>query len=160
MKVSVSDLVIFKGHISLVTKVDLYLQLATLVDPVGAKVEAPLEEVQVQAHPSTDWYLIMVPIKPKAGRVVGIKIPSLRGAPTVLTPWYDWVPADPIRAGGSIYLRDRYPAGTTFLVTHESGVVSKVVAKKLLTVGEMVAKANPTKEAPKSRYDRLLEDDD
>lgn len=159
MRVSVSDLATFQGSIWLVTKVDLYLRLATLVDPVGSKVEAPLEEVQVQAHPPTDWYLIMVPIKPRAGRVVGLKIPSLRSNPTVLTPWYDWVPSDPIRSGGSIYLRERHPAGTTFLVTYEIGEVAKVVAKRLLTVGEMVAKAKPEKEEPKSKYDRLLEED-
>lgn len=157
---STSDLVIYQDETWTITKVDAYLRVAVLFSCEGVKCEAPLEDIRPIAHPSTDWYLLTAPIKPLAGRLVEMKVPGLPGRKDkYLIPWLDWVPSDPMRAGGSIYLRSKLPPGTTLILKHANGALSKVVVKKLSTVEQMREKANPKKEEPRSRYDRLLDDE-
>lgn len=160
MAISTSDLVSYQDRVWTVTKVDPYLRVAVLYSHTGSKAEAPLEDVLVVASPSTDWYLLLTPIRPKAGRIVDLKIPSLRGQASYLIPWFDWVPSDPMRAGGSVYLREKHRPGTTILVTYGDGTQSKVVVKKLSTVAEIREKAEPKQqETLESKYDRLLRDE-
>lgn len=138
---------------------------ATLLDAKGQTrdVAADLDLTggcKVWANPATEWPCLTVKDNPKGMFLTGLTRPNTRG-PTVLQPYVDWVPSDPARAGGVIFLNPALeirPA-EVLLVQWKKGAVTPVkVPVHFGTVGQRVARAERKKPAEVTVYDRLLDD--
>lgn len=138
---------------------------ATLLDAHGATVEIPHDDkVEIIANPSQDWPFVAAPLKPSWGAVTRLVRPSPGGSdPVPLTLYRDWVPSDPVRAGGSIFLNPnlRLQIGDYLLATHANSKSSSlIIPAGFGTVAQKLARAAAKPKPDRTAYSRLLEDDD
>lgn len=117
---------------------------------------------KVIANLPTQWPFITIPKKssPIASITVarGVRVFSLK-------PMEAWVPADPLHNGGVLYFNPRLNLrqGEVLVARHANGALTRVnvtasygTAQRKLLIDE--AKRAP--EAPQTRYDHLLMDED
>lgn len=166
------DLVLHLGRHWMVSRYDAKRsRTATLLAADGTQTEIPHDldavgGVTVIANPSADWPFIMVP--PKNGWVLG----DIRHEGRVLTRFTEWVPSDPSRTGGPVFLAPNpaFRYGVTLLITYASSTKRKApvggtiridIPRDFGTVKQRAAKvaaARPQLEE-RNAYDRILSDD-
>jgi len=170
------DLVLYLSERWLVVRVDEDFHTALLVNQAGRRVEVAdaLEEempeaLQVVANPASQWPLVALPTKRLTGPVVTITIPNPTVRDRVLEAWVEWVPADPVREGGTLYFHPdlRLRQGVVLVATFKSGVKSRItIPKNFGTVSQRKTQSNvPKFLAPeeKNRFNRdrdVLGEDD
>jgi len=73
-----------------------------------------------------------------------------------------WVASDPLHPGGPIFFSPTLALkyGETLLVERERGNRALHIPATLATVRDKVRQAQKPQQAERTRYDRLLEDDD
>lgn len=160
------DLVQFDGARCFLLRMDPQTRMAALVYPDGRKVEVPdtLDvddpvRLQVVANPSSEWPMVACPTKRGAGPVIRVTVPPRNRE---LRQWVDWMPADPLRAGGTIFFNPalRLSGGDLLLATHRSGFVSRItVPLKFGTVAQRVAAVPAPRFEPQPERTRFNRDD-
>jgi hypothetical protein len=135
---------------------------ATIRNAAGLALEIPHDAtVEVIANPSEDWPFIAAPIKAMWGPITQLTQPN-RPEPQALRIFRDWLPSEPARAGGSIFLNPslRLQHGDYLLATYANGKASSIVIPKhFSTVREKQARAASKAKPDRTVYTRLLDDD-
>lgn len=158
------DLVAYEDQFWVVARFDpKRTRTATLCRADGHALEIPHDQtLRVIANPSSEWPYVAAPIKPRLGPVVKLSRPA-RTSSVELVLYQDWLPSEPTRAGGSIFLNPnlRLQIGDYLLATHANGQASSVVIPGGFgTVRQrqarMVSKPKPEQ---RTAYTRLLDDD-
>lgn len=168
------DLVEYQGKPWLVTRVQEDFGVVNLTCVDGSRAEVPddldqtkPEELKVVAHPPSQWPMIAVPSKPGYGPFISVEVPGVTTL-TALIPWKDWVPADPVREGGTLFFNPelRLRPGQVLVATFKNGKKARLtITKSFLTVGQRVS-ASIQKNAPpvpveeRNRFNRVLLEDD
>jgi hypothetical protein len=164
--VKLGDLVRYDNDFWVVIRFDpMRTRTALLLRRNGSNREIPhAEPVEVLANPSQDWPFVAAPLKPQWGPVVALQNPTLAGART-LELYQDWLPSEPARSGGSLFLNPSLNLrhGDYLLAEHGNGQRSRIVIPAGFgTVRQKqareAAKTKPKPEEP-TAYTRLLEDD-
>lgn len=163
----VGDLISHDNAFWVVTRYDpKRTRTATLLKADGFAMEIPHDEpVEVIANPSQDWPFVAAPLKPKWGPVIHLSRPnrpSLGGDIVDLQLHRDWLPSEPARAGGSIFLNPdlRLQVGDYLLARHASGHASSVVIPANFgTVRQKQDRAAAKPKVERTAYTRLLDDD-
>jgi hypothetical protein len=143
---------------------------------VGEKREVPVDldthmpdKIQVICNPSLEWHVLSVKVKPKSGPFVEAKAPTsipghaLTYNPRRLVNWEDWIPSDPFREGGSVFINPAFGLRTGDLVvfTHKKGTQTRmVVPANFGTVAAMRASLVPAKKPETNRFTHMLDFDD
>lgn len=158
------DLVSYIDGFWVVTRYDpKRTRTATLRNATGTSIEVPHDEsVSVLANPSQEWPFIAAPIKPKWGPITTLVRPSPSGTIT-LTLYQDWIPSEPSRAGGSLFLNPnlRLQIGDYLLATHANGTSSSIVISTAFgTVHQRQTRAAAKPKPDRTAYTRLLDDVD
>jgi hypothetical protein len=161
--VKLGDLVAYEDHFWVVTRYDpKRTRTATLRRADGHALEVPHDQtLRVIANPSSEWPYVASPLKPRWGPVVKLTRPS-RVNQVELVLYHDWLPSDPVRAGGSIFLNPnlRLQIGDYLLATHADGHASSVVIPGGFgTVQQRQARMTKPKPELRTSYTRLLDDD-
>jgi len=164
--VKVGDLVTHEAGFWIVTRHDpKRTRTATLRNAGGTAVEIPHDaKIDVVANPGDDWPFVAAPLKPKWGPITQLTRPSPAGpAGTVtLSLYQDWLPSEPARAGGSIFLNPnlRLMIGDYLLATHANGKASSIVIPANFgTVRQRSARLASKPKPDRTAYTRLLDDD-
>jgi len=135
---------------------------ATIRNAAGTAVEIPHDDiVEVIANPSEDWPFIAAPIKAMWGPIVQLTRPNRPDA-LELKLFRDWLPSEPARAGGSIFLNPslHLGIGDYLLAKHTNGKSSSIVIPKNFgTVREKQARAASKPKPDRTVYTRLLDED-
>lgn len=137
---------------------------ATLLNRLGATEEIAHDAViDIIANPGQDWPFVAAPVKPAWGPVTSLVRPSFSSPEAlVLTLYRDWLPSEPARAGGSIFLNPalRLQVGDYLLARHQNGKDSSIVIPaNFATVRQKQARAAAKPKPDRTAYTRLLDDD-
>lgn len=158
------DLVRFEDQYWVVRRYDpKRTRTALLLDKDGRTREIPFDHpVQVIVNPGEAWPFITVKDNPAGQRIEGIAR-AVDMEPVPLRLYEDWVPSDPARPGGPIFLNPAMGLRTaeTLIVTWRRGRSSTVtVPAGLATVGARVARAEAARVRPEQEtsYNALLMD--
>jgi hypothetical protein len=170
--VKLGDLVSHENRFWIVTRYDpKRTKTATLREADGTALEVPCNApVTVIANPGQEWPFVAAPLKPKWGPITTLARPTSPGTVATggliivpLTLYQDWLPSEPSRAGGSIFLNPalHLQAADTLLATHSNGRSSSlVIPGHFGTVYQRRARAAASpKPVDRTAYDRLLDDD-
>lgn len=164
----IGDLITRDGDYWLVVRYDpKRTRTSSILRADGVMQEIPHDEaVPVVANPSLDWPFVAAPLKPKWGPVIHLSRPNRPvGASDFveLRLYRDWLPSEPARAGGSIFLNPelRLQVGDYLLARHREGHASSVVIPANFgTVRQKQDRVAATKpKAERTAYTRLLDDD-
>jgi hypothetical protein len=157
------DIVNYEGRFWLAASYDpKRTRTAVLLGQDGTSREVPHDTaVEVVGNPSEDWPFVAAPVKPRAGAVRSLSWP---GRDLALTMYRDWMPSEPARAGGSIFLNPalRLQIGDYLLAEHHSGFKSRlIIPANFGTVRQRQARAaaKGKVEPERTAYTRLLDDD-
>lgn len=158
------DLVEHEGSHWIVQSYDARrLRVALLLKADGTTQEVAHDlEVTVVANPSEEWPFLTVPEKPRWGRVTTVSRVERAGL-VPLTPFADWMLADPVRSGGSLFLRPGLGlvTGNILQVRFEKGVTNIPITPGFGTVAARVARVAVKKPLrPATVYDRLTSNDE
>lgn len=166
----VGDLVLYQGQRWLVHRLDKMTRTVFLYNQVGATAELPdmhdrlePDTIKVVAKPSLDWKVIPAPIKSGAGPFVKFTVPGPLGRKArELRPWLDWIPSDPFRDGGSVFVRPgiSLPSHTVVIFTHQNGVAARIKLPRILTTVAKTRAVPKVATVPENRFSRMLDDDD
>lgn len=161
-----SDVVRFENQIWLVRRYDpKRTRTAILIDWEGRlrsiRFDAP--EVEVIANPTKEWPFITVRDNPKGVRITHITR-IVNHLLVSLNRMIDWVPSDPVRPGGSIFLNPSlgFKPSDTLLLHWEKGSPTSVrIPSGFATMEVKVARADAAKQKVEAltAYDKLLQDD-
>lgn len=114
---------------------------------------------QIIANPPNDWPNATLAQRPKFGRLVGISRPSLDGATNELRRFYDWVVANPLQPGGSVFFNPFLGLrhGDQLLAVYERGKSRIEIPRDFLSTAQKIARASAPEAEPRriSVYDRL-----
>lgn len=166
------DLVSFQGRHWLVTMHDpRRLRIAQLLAPDGTALEVAHDldktdpTFQVLSNPSTDWPFVSVAEKPRWGPIRQVsRIVNRQLVP--LIPVTDWVLAEPLRCGGSLFLNPALGLKTGDILQvqfDKPGYASNVsISPTFGTVARRKAMAETpkVKKGPATSYDRLISEDE
>lgn len=162
----VGDLVAgYDGH-WLVTRYDpKRTRTASLLNREGVALEVAHDDetLTVIANPSENWPFVSAPIKPSLGHVVGLSRPTAY-VDNSLELYKDWMPSEPTRAGGSIFLNPDLGLrpGDYLNVKHSSGKMTGItIPHNFATVRQKQAQVatKPKATADKTAYTRLMGED-
>lgn len=163
----VGDLVAHQGERWVVVRIDAHVRMALLVNQAVRRLEVPdtldkdePESLQVIANPPATWPLVAFPTKRLTGPVTKIAIPNAAARERDLETWVDWVPADPVREGGTIYFNPelRLRHGEVLIATFKNGMRGRItIPRNFGTVAQRAAAAAP-KYAPSEERDRFNRD--
>lgn len=160
------DLIRYENQSWLVRRYDdRFTKQATLQDAQGKRVEIPIDldatgGCEVVAHPATEWPFIIVRDNPKGKFMVQL-IRTVNRQRVPLTLYADWVPSDPARPGGSIFLNPSLgiqPAETLVVEWASSRPTAVQVPVHFGTVGQRVERAARKAPAEVTAFDQLLAD--
>jgi hypothetical protein len=167
--VEIGDLVNYEGQRWFVLSYDRVAKTVSLFNQLEQRVELPHDFeltnpifLQVVVNPSKKWQLLTAKVRPNSGPFVRMVIPGLPGrAEIVLEPWFDWIPSDPLREGGSFFVNPekKLRPGVLLLATHRDGsVVRLVIPQTIGTVARRKAAKLAASPPPKpyTRYSRIL----
>jgi hypothetical protein len=165
--VKLGDLVRDGHEFWIVTRYDpKRTRTATLRNAAGTAVEVPHDSpMTVVANPGQDWPFVAAPIKPKWGPITRLTWPSPPSSAAeglVLSLYEHWLPSEPARAGGSIFLNPTLGlrVGDYLLATHGSGKSSSIVIPAHFgTVYQRQAARLAKPKPDRTAYTRLLDDD-
>ena len=144
---------------------DRETRLAVIQNAQGQNVEIPhdldsTEDCRVVAHPQTDWPYVIVR-ESQRGKFITALTRVVRGRKVPLTLLVDWLPNDPARPGGPLYLNPQVgiqPA-EVLLVSWSNGPDTSVqVPVHMGTVAQRVLRVERKKPQEVTNYDRLLQD--
>jgi len=163
----VGDLVEQDGRRWLVINFDRTVKVGLVVDGSGSRKELADDACEVIANLPESWPTLAAPTRNGGGPFVKLVVPGILGRPeTVLEPWVDWVQSDPLRDGGSLFIRPevRLLPGVVLIATHRSGVSVRVtvprtygtVAQK--QAAQAAAAARPPE--PRNRFNHILDEDE
>lgn len=139
------------------TKTALLLKADGTTEEVAHDLDIP-----IVANPSQEWPFVTVPEKPRWGRVTTVSWVRNTGL-TQLVPFADWMLSDPVRSGGSLFLRPGLglQRGHILQVAFEKGVVNVPITVAFGTVATRQARATVKKPLrPATIYDRLTANDE
>lgn len=172
----IGDLVLYSNEKWLVRSYDKGTRTVMLCDRTGntREVAADLDihlphQAKVLCNPGQQWYVLAPKIKSGAGPFVRAEAPApVPGAPLMLRPrpmepWEDWLPSDPFREGGSVFVNPKFGLRTGDLVifTHRNGSQTRItVPAKFGTVAKLKAANAPIKKPEVNRFTHILDDDD
>lgn len=160
------DLVRHQDKVWLVRRYDdSQLRLATLQDAAGQTIEVPHDldqtpECVVLANPFSEWPYLIVRENSR-GRFMSGLSRVVRGVRVPFVMLTEWLPNDPARPGGPVYLNPEAgvrPADT-LLVSWSNGPDTSVhVPVAFGTMAQKVARIARKKAPTPTNYDRLLQD--
>ena len=162
------DLVEYEGSYWLVQSYDARrTRVALLLKADGTTLEVPhdLEDgLQILGNPPTEWPFATMPERPRWGKITSISVVSRTAGLMPLAPFADYMFADPLRSGGSLFLRPglKLQTGNILQAAFEKpGYVANVALTPAFgTVAARQARAEAKKpEGPPTVYDRLISDD-
>jgi len=165
------DLVLYEGSHWVVQLYDAKrLRVALLLKADGTTQEVPhnLDQdetvLKVIGNPPTEWPFITVPEKPRWGQVTTVSRVERSGLKP-LEPFADWILSDPLRSGGSLFLRPTLGLRMGDIIqvafTKAGSVVNVQITAGFGTVAARQARATVPKPArPSTTYDRLLNEDE
>jgi hypothetical protein len=158
--VKLGDIVKREGAYWLVTRFDpKRTRTADLRSASGTVLTIPHNGVvEVIANPSQDWPYVAAPLKPRLGPIL-----SLARPPTMspLALYRDWMPSEPSRAGGSIFLNPKLGLrhGDTLVAIHGSGGNSRIdIPATFGTVKQNKARVAAKPKPERNAFTRILED--
>ncbi len=159
----IGDLVSHDNSFWLVTRYDpKRTRTATLLKQDGVAIEIPHDEpVEVIANPGMDWPFVAAPLKPMWGPVTHLSRPNRSGT-LDLVIYQDWLPSEPARAGGSVFLNPnlRLQVGDFLLARHTNGKSSSIVIPAHFgTVAQKLARKAAKPKPDRTAYTRLLDED-
>lgn len=111
-------------------------------------------------NPGRDWPYIMIRDNPR-GKFMRQAFRIIRGQRVPLVLMVDWLPNDPARPGGPIYLNPELgimSAEVLQIVWEQGGVTAHKVPVGFGTMQQRVTKAARKKAPEPTNYDRLLAD--
>jgi hypothetical protein len=165
----IGDLVSHSGDKWLVRSSDKMTRTVVICNQKGDKKEVPVDMdlhtpdlLQVICNPGLQWNVLAVKVKSNAGPFTKAEAPTS----TKLRPlanWVDWIPSDPFREGGSVFINPKFGlrTGDLVLLTHRNGSQSRmVVPGNFGTVARMKAAKAPIKKPEVTRFTHILDDDD
>lgn len=136
---------------------------AILLDAGGHNIEIPCEDpaCQVIANPSTEWPFLIVRDNPRGGVLKGLtRVVSVRSRVT-LERFHEWVPSDPARSGGSIFINPTvrlFPAEVLLVHWSNGPDTSVKVPVHFATVTQRVARQQLKRPPEVTVFDHLLVD--
>ena len=160
------DLVRWDGRYWIVRRYDpKRTRTSTLQDWEGRLQDVAFDsdEVEVIANPGTEWPFVMLKDNPKGVRIKTISR-IVNHAPLPITRATDWVPSDPTRPGGALFLNPSLGLKTaeTLLIEWEAGMSTSIrIPSGFATMFAKVARAEAARAKPveSTAYDALLRDD-
>lgn len=165
----VGDLVLYQDHRWFVHRFDKMTRTVFMFDQTGKQSELPdmldltdPDKVKVVARPSKSWKVLTAPIKTGSGPFIKLAIPGQLGRKDQeLRPWVDWIPSDPFRDGGSVFVRPgvQIPLHTNVMLTHQNGSTIRVKLPRSFTTVSKRIKEVSTVPTKKDRFS-MLDDDD
>lgn len=115
--------------------------------------------VEIVANPSQDWPYVAAKVSPRFGPIKGLSRPP---ATQHLVLYRDWLPSEPSRAGGSLFLNPKLGLryGDYLLAHHENGKTSGISIPQTFGTVAQAKKRVEAKPKPVERtaYSMLLED--
>jgi hypothetical protein len=172
----IGDLVLFSDDKWLVRNYDKMTRTVVLCNQTGDKRELPVDmdvhtpdQIQVLCNPGLQWHVLAVKVKPNAGPFIRAEAPakvpgaSLTFRPRPLANWEDWIPSDPFREGGSVFINPSFGlrTGDLVLFTHRNGSQSRmIVPGNFGTVASARTAKIPIKKPEVNRFTHILDDDD
>ena len=161
------DLVQYDNQSWLVCRCDArFTKLATLQNAQGLKVDIAIDldvttrDCEVVANPSAEWPYLIVKDNPRGKFMVQL-FRTVNRQRVPLSLYSEWVPSDPARPGGSIFLNPSLgvqPAETLIIEWASCRPTSVQVPVHFGTVDQKVVRASRKKPAEVTIYDRLLDD--
>lgn len=159
----------FRGRTWLVHTYDpRILRVAQLVAEDGTPLEVSYTQDKtdptfvVLANPSADWPFQTLPEKPRWGKIMQVGLIQ-DGALVPLVPFLQWIVAEPLRSGGSLFLAPtlNLKAGDVLQVQHEKGTRNVTISPSFGTVQHRQKMAATVKvpKRPQTGYDRLLQNE-
>ena len=155
------DVVKHMGSYWLVTRYDpKRTRTADLLASGGLFSVVPFDHaVEVVANPSQDWPYVAAKVSPRFGPIKGLSRPP---ATQHLVLYRDWLPSEPSRAGGSLFLNPKLGLryGDYLLAHHENGKTSGISIPQTFGTVAQAKKRVEAKPKPVERtaYSMLLED--
>lgn len=158
------DLVDIEGQPWIVRRVDA--AQAMLLDAKGQTMDVAHDldltgGCKVVANPATEWPCLTVKDNPKGVFLVGLVRPQGRTRFTALRQYVDWVPSDPARAGGTIFLNPDLgvqPAEVLLVQWKKGATTPLKVPVHFGTIDQRRARMERKKPVEVTAYDRLLDD--
>jgi hypothetical protein len=117
---------------------------------------------EVLAHLPTQWPFITIPKKASAIESITVTRDSRN---LLLKPMQAWVPADPLHNGGVLYFNPKINLrqGEVLVARHVNGTLTRVNVTASYGTAQrklLIEEAKKPGEAPQTRYDHLLMEDD
>ncbi len=122
-------------------------------------------EAVVLGNPAASWPFVSLRIHPKFGKLGRIvRHVGPVGAPVEedLVLYVDWVPSDPVRNGGPVFLSPAlgFKGGMTLVAIYERGRARILIPVNFNTVNRRIALATPAPRIARTAYNQLLDEDD
>lgn len=164
------DLLLKDGLHWIVRSVDRRSRLATILNedlkvdwiPLDLDRKQP-DACRVICNPAEQWPFVAISAKSVRGKLVSLSRSSLSGQ-TPLTPWHDWMSADPMRLGGGpVFLNPALnlrPSETLIATFENKSAVRVTVPLTFGTVAQRKARLEAKPKVEKTTFDRLLDDED
>jgi hypothetical protein len=159
--VKLGDVVKHMGSYWLVTRYDQKrTRTADLLASGGMFTTVPFDHpVEVIANPSQDWPYVAAKVSPRLGPIENLSRPP---GTLHLVLYRDWMPSEPSRAGGSIFLNPKLGLrhGDYLLAHHKGGKTSGIAIPSTFSTVAQAKKRVETKPKPTVRtaYDMILDD--
>lgn len=163
MPIQVGDLVDFQGARWLVSTRNRSVRTVILrqLDGTATEVADDDSACRVIANLPTAWPFVTIP--KKASPIEDIHI-TRQGRTMRVEPMVAWAPQDPLHNGGVLYFHPKLNlrTGEVLVARHKNGSLTKISVTPTYGTAQRKIQLGEAKhvEAPQTRFDRLLLDED
>lgn len=166
----IGDIVLYQERRWRVHRYDKMTRTVFLLDQNGKETEladrldkTDPDTVKFLANPGKTWKVLTAPVKNNAGPFVRLIIPGPLGRREhELVPWKDWIPSDPFRDGGSVFIRPgaKVQPYAIAIFTHRNGSTVRVTIPANFTTVAQKRAPPPPPPPPPTRFTMMDEEDD
>lgn len=162
----VGDIVVFESRCWVVHKHDPRRTRTTILLAASGEIrQIPSDSdtqgnARVWCNPFTEWPFLILKEKPSLGRIR--KVFRVVGRVEVtLRRYLDWLPNDPLRCGGPLFLSPSLGLrlGEIVVVEHERGRSTGSISRAFLTLNQRKAKMAKPEDPQVTAFSQLMEDD-
>src|SRR5688572_20192287 len=129
---NLGDIVEYEGHRWRVFRLDKNVRTATLIRWSGTTAEVADDDPKaaVVANPC-EWPVVTARLKHSSGPLVKLSV-ARGGRMLSLRPLEDWLPSDPMRSGGSVFINPKFKlmVGEVLIAEYKDGSASRIPITK------------------------------
>lgn len=161
----VGDLVRYQDRTWRIYKRDRQVRTFQLLhwDKTSAEVADNDPNLILVASPAKDWPFVALPRRSETQGRIELITRTLRGVVIDLFPNTDWVPSDPLRAGGSLFFHPGIGLrqGEVLSAKYENGLLVKVpITRGFGTIDERKTRQRSSRPKAPTVWGHLLDDNE